>query len=281
MKKKLIGIILSAILMSALFVPEKAEAVDVGLGISSFYAKWDPVWKNSYDNFDIKNSIMVGPVLSVRFYEKWTLSAMGLYSVQNFDTTASFQTDEAPDGSGGWHAATVNTDLPIERLDIDVSLSYAIIPQLKIIAGGKIFAVGTRDTIGVDTYGHSGYLNEFMFEGAGPAAGIGLTLPLFSNFYISSNLTYVMLITTFETPINYENSPTSLSSETPMVNYVTHGFNATLNFSYYIAPINTAIVIGGRFQLMHYILDDDVDKFDVDGKNDYYYGVTLSVIYYF
>lgn len=225
--KKII-VIVSAIFICFTAIP--LFAVDLNLGAATWYSWWE--MEDDRGTQELDPTFLVGPVISLGFSEQWNLSMVFLYGQFKMDDNSD--TDE------------------INRVDSDISLNYIINRYLKVFGGTK--AMGY-------------YFGDGRHHSIGPALGIGLTLPIYGNFYLLGNLSGMY---------NYGEHNDSNDQE-PKSNFIEYGFNSTLSLAYFIEQSSTTISLGGRYQFFR-------DKFESERRSDIdfqFYGVTLSVVYSF
>ena len=154
--KKICAIILS-IGICLFLLTDKPCSAEVSLGLSAWYAEWK--FLNDDSSMDMKPGLLIGPSLSTRLDDSWSIAGVFLYGRFNNEGGQ----DSGPDY--------------IDRFDSDLSLNYNINRYFKIFAGGKFM----------------GYLwDEGGGQGkhwsAGPGIGIGTTIPLINDFYLLFNV---------------------------------------------------------------------------------------------
>lgn len=163
MKIKLYLIVL-LISTSAAF-PAALKAMDISVGAYTWYATWKlksvfPDGSPSF-TFDFNSALMYGPLVVLKFDDKWSLSSLFLYS-------SRFTYD---DGSG-------QPPFTVNRYDSDTLLNYNINQYLKAFAGIKYMYYSYTDMRSWDM---------------GPGLGIGATLPVWDNFYLLMNMSGMYL----------------------------------------------------------------------------------------
>ncbi len=218
--------LLSIAVIITLAVSAPAAAVDMSVGAATWFTWWSMDSSHSTDDYD--PTFMYGPVLSFGFSKKWSLSSIFLYGRFSGESSSS----------------------DIERFDSDTTLNYSINRFIKIFGGAKVMGFTQPD---------------FSHISAGPALGVGLTLPLGGNFFVLANVSGM-----YNYAWQHENSVN--------LNAVVPGVNTTLSLAYYIEKASTTITLGGRFQYFHISYDDLPSDYDMD---HYFYGATLSAVYSF
>ncbi len=191
---------------------------------------------------DTASTLYWGPVMSARLSDDFSLSFVFLYG--QFDNRR--QEDET---------AVVFFDQT--RMDSDLTLNYSLNTYFKIYLGGKYM----RNKFTMPEYDYT-----LTHDSYGPGAGISVVLPLGYNFYILGNAGGLYLL------------GTEKASRTSDKDYYEYGFNTSLSLSYYIEAASTTISLGGRYQYIKTAYKGSDP--DPDEKN-YFYGVTLSLIYNF
>jgi len=265
-----------------LFAPKKAHAVDFGIGMYSYYAWWSPSFRNQYESFELEPMILYGPVLSISFMDKWSISFL---VVQNLLVGKEM----APEGnityrsSGTFGAYQVEDTRRMYRFDADLTLSYSLFDQLRLFFGGKYmycaFEGGSEEDIhltGAYTLANDGSLSEDWggISSWGFGTGISLNLPIIGGLSIQVNESLLYSQTSFDLPVYAQKVPAAVIGMVKEENsYHGIGSNTSLALLYYISPIQTSISLGGRFQVIHYFSGSGPDM-----DNDYFYGLTASVI---
>ncbi len=267
MKKRIITIMISILFVLTTSI---TRASDLSIGMTSFYSWYSPFWKDFYDKVEIDPALMMGPVISWGFSDNFTFTAVILYSVMQYKT--DIETGPVTMGSGSQSNVHVS-NAPLTRVDSDLTISYTLTQYFKLFAGFKFMTVNNDEVSGTGASGKNvnGYcmgINEFG-GGAGVSAAIPLSL-IFDNLYFQCGLSYCSLCS----PLQLAFTDTSGSTY-----YYGQGFNSTVSLSYYIESLNTSIALGGRYQALWYKSSNDV--YNASGNMDRYYGVTLSLMYYF
>jgi hypothetical protein len=142
--------------------PSVSKGADVSVGATAWYAEWllrPTSTSNNNGGGTPKTTMgpewMVGPALSVRFAQNWTLGEVFLYSATKYDMSSS----------GGGPGK-------LSRTDSDTTLNYNINRYFKIFPGVKYMRFSY-------TGGHH--------QSVGPGFGVGATLPLTDNLFVIVN----------------------------------------------------------------------------------------------
>lgn len=264
-------IFLLPLITASVFISVSAYSWTLGAGVTSYYSYWDPAWSENYNSVEIDPALLVGPVVSLSFGERYTLTGL---LMMNANQPHSKYSVPMP-GSG-----EVGIDSEMRRMEGELNLMYSITGYFRILAGYKM--QDYQETYQPDmTTVPVGYTNKIDFWDTGiwingPGLGIVVSFPLGGNigFSISTSLIYMS--------IKYRERGLMLMgmdiySEGKDYSYTGLGNNSSVSFGYYIESINTAISLGGRFQYLRYQAKGDAPELG----NDYYYGATLSAVYYF
>lgn len=185
-----------------------ASAVDISVGASTWYAKWEMDQSGDSNEPDIDPEFLYGPVLGINFTPTISLTSIFLYG----------EFDMGNDDNGDSEK--------IERYDSDTALNFALSRYVKIFGGFKYMGYDW------ESGEHIGY---------GPALGLALTVPLFDNFYLLINASGMYLWGTHE-EIDRD------TGEKREIDYNEPGVNTNLSIAYYIAPASISIILGGRYQ---------------------------------
>jgi len=232
---KKLTIIVSIIFICFTAIP--LFAVDLNLGAAAWYSWWE--MEGDSGGSDIEPTILYGPVLSIGLSDNWNLSSVFLYGrfIMKHDEETGVKEEK------------------VKRFDSDTSLNYNLSSYFKVFVGLKAMGYSYP----------SGYNRS-----AGPAFGLGITLPLGSNFFILGNLSGMY---------NYGRTKTMSEEgqETVISNLTAPGANSTLSLAYYITSASTTVTLGGRYQYfeIHYE-SERVSDIELS-----FYGVTLSIVYSF
>ena len=287
MKKAIISLMIMVSTSGFLFVPQKAQAADWAVGIYTFYGWWQPAYKGYLDDLKIDSSNLYGgPAIGVTFFQNWTLSLAIYYGIEDTSTEYDYQ------GTGGLSATdyTIHMKTEMSRTDFDLSLSYKINQQFKVFLGVKSISLSDGNdkdiydeecftittTSGSYVKGDSKW-KETHLESIGPGLGISYTIPIFDKTALTFATSALYAGASLKSNKYIESSSGILDAQQVEYTYTTYGNNSTVTLSYFIEPISTAISIGGRFQVLRYVSEDDAPSL----PNDYFYGITASVMFLF
>lgn len=225
MKKTLV--IITFCVLAATLCPAVSHATDVSIGASTWYT-W---WKMTSDGGSGVSgpALCYGPNLSVRLSDNWSLSGVFLYG--RFDIPGS-ETQK------------------INRFDSDTLLNYSFNRYIKVFGGFK-------------------YLG-FTFSGGhhwgyGGGLGIGLTLPLSSQWFLLGNISGLYVIG------NHKDSGSGSNYD-----FKEPGMNAVLALAYYVESWATTLTLGYRGQFIW----DRTEGGTNNARHDFN-GVTCSAVYSF
>ncbi len=292
MKQTLAAITLLLILP----IPLPAEGVDIEIGATTAYNRWDPAWNNekiimyppdmikivdtnapSYPPLEFAS---YGPHLAVRFAGQWELSSSFHYG---FVSTKGGGVALIPD------LVYRRFKYAIKLYDVHAGLSYLLFDMMKLFAG-----VRTEITDYTVSYRHSRlYLPVEVFrttmEGRSlhftPEIGIGVVVPISPILGIHASLAG-----TFQSgsqKANYKNSfsqsgPEFKMQRIPAARYYGIGLNSSISLRCAIPVINTTISFGGFYRLLRYMQKSSRRGIhDLDGSLDQIFGCSASVSYHF
>ena len=284
MKYRTVFICLFIFCSGFIIAASQASAVDLSIGGTAWYAKWNPSF---YDfmkermpgasaDIEIDPSYMVGPFASIKLAPALTLSSVFMYgsSYNLKQTTTSVYGNPMLD-------FIMKDNMKIKKYDMDTTLSYALNGTFKIFGGIKYQGYKYNDLY----YLYSPY-NGLVFESnnisqkmksVGPGLGLGITYPVISNLYFIGQASGIYMIGSFS------------SSIYPSHKYTIYGWNSSMGLAWFEESINTSFSLGIRYQDLKYskrysgsfdptnISTDD----PADGHNDIFYGLTMSATYAF
>ena len=267
---KHIKIILAALMLLLPSIP--AYSWQLGLGPTSYYSDWTPEFIGQHDFAEVDPALLAGVALSFRFYDRFVLSGQAMFTFLEHTAGYSVFVDGTPS-----HTVQLNTDY--KREETDVSLMYILNDSFSVFAGYKrlhfdILKLNSAHA----TDGYPTVSDEFdnQFHIHGPGTGILYKLPLAENLSASVSTS---LIYFFMKYYGYFLEDTTTDIIAAHVDYTYNGIcnNTTLNFSYYLDSISTAINLGARCQVIKYLDKSDAPRLDYDLN----YGLTLSALYFF
>lgn len=239
---KTLRIFLAVVLITVIVAVRPVAAADLGIGIAGWYTWWDVDVADR--DPDMTSGPMYGPMISFGFAGNWSLSAVFLY--------------------GYFKLEGVDYTEDLYRFDSDVTLNYNITRVLKVFAGVKL--MGYRWEMDF-----SGSTDKGVQYGVGPAAGIGVTVPLTENLFCLVNVSGLYLRGRNTLDSDLGNDQATMLTE--------YGFNSTLGIAWYIVPASTTLTLGFRYQYF-YMVHDNKDEFSYLSHN-HFYGVTASAVYAF
>lgn len=210
----------------------EAGAASLSVGAASWYSDW--YFKQAKQKQKpVDAALMYGPLFSVSFGERWSWSNILLY------------------GKFVLHDSHMTMNLA--RFDVDSTLNYSVTGLFKVFVGAKWMS-----------YSDTG----FSHKGGGPAAGIGLTVPLSNQLFLLGNASGVFM---FGSQRNDYNEESNISLREP-------GVNTTLALAYAAESLPVSVSLGARCQYFRSVYDGSADDEDI---NHLFYGVTLSALYTF
>ncbi|MCL2025674.1 MAG: hypothetical protein FWG92_02585 [Leptospirales bacterium] len=251
--KKLILSTLIAICCAFVIMPNRAHALDITVGASTWYAWWDQVDSKKTTNFDPR--LFYGPALAVKLNNDFNLTFVYLYGV--------FEDKES--------GSSEKRNLKYKRSDADFAINYRLSNYFKVFAGIKYMPYSIKGTIKSST-------EEITFDnkhsGLGPGLGLSATIPIIGNMFALATVSGFYLWS--EDNSKYV-STNPANNESYKSNYKRYGFNSTLSIAYYIAPASTVVSLGGRYQYFRSDYSNEITSY----INNTFYGVTLTATYTF
>ena len=242
----------------------------LGIGVTSYYSFWEPAWSDNFENVEIDPALLAGPVISCSFLGDFTLTGFLMFNMN--DVQARYSIPMAGVGN-------VNIVSNVERLEGEMSLMYSVNRYFRVLAGYKL-QIYNENEIPERSSVPAGYVNFISnwqngFQVSGPGAGVVVAMPLAAGFSISISTSLIYVSVKNSTPVLF-----TMGSEihSKGVEYIYSGIgnNTSVSISYYLPSMNTAISLGGRFQYLRYDGKGDAPELE----NDYYYGATLTAVYY-
>ncbi len=251
-------------------------------------------------------AILYGPVLSVDFNQRWSLSVI-----------FALGTDIRARGSyyEPWMSGYHRLGNRYFRYDLDPTAAYAFNRYVKVFAGMKLQGYdidGTSETYYSNRFEKSSPKTKYIAYG--PGAGIGLTVPLHENLfvianvsglYMRSDITRKELITVYGT-VGQGNDASSTNGRFA---WNVWGGNANASLAWYVPRASLTFSLGGRYQLFWIQLagnhvsnrttsiryggvnlfaaqfgeaiSEYIARHSYHGKYDHFYGITFSTIYSF
>lgn len=303
--------------MLALFFPALLLAeTTISLGGTAWYVWWKPAWEDNRwqgyylwddtvgywdeDAHDFKpsSSVMAGPMVSIGFLDRWSVSSVVVIGAMSHNTRGFGMGTDIINTAAG--VTNKEYSRKVLKWDSDTTLGCSVHKYIKLYAGFKAQGYRFKETI--HFYDLTQFPSVFIdhsegtdtVNGYGPGLGIGATIPLVDNFYMLINLSGVFLWCS-------EKADSSLSREygldstgfvlsyfyMPRGKFISYGGTASVSLAYIIQKINTTLALGGRYQLLHNrqkkgnMLNSDVTMNIIDGQFDHFAGITFSAIYTF
>lgn len=211
-----------------------AFAADVSVGITTWYADW--VFKTeSGEEVKFDPGFLYGPVLAVKLSDEFSLTGLFLYG--------KFKEEGGDE---------------IARFDSDFALNYNFHSYFKVYGGIKYMGYG-------DSIKDMGYNSDSGGHmSVGPAAGLGVTYPLYGNLYLLLNLSALYALGT-------HTDDGSVQQKRDLREW---GINTNCSFAYYIPSWAATLTLGGRYQYVK------TEYTEGSGEDHYFhfYGITASVI---
>ena len=213
-------------------------------------------------------SFLYGPLLSVKFLPKWTVSNSFLFGSYSATANTAFFTS----------AFRIPTDYSVktDRYDLDSTLNYAITSYIKVFAGLKIQGYSFKMDAGMPMIDLSSGVSAFqvsvnekssLFE-YGPGAGIAAGIPVFADFFLLCNVSGVYMFATRDETMDittidllFGASPVNDSTKISR-HYRVYGANTSLSLAYYFPSTRITVAFGGRYQyLMFKAMNSGTDMY--------------------
>jgi len=243
--------------------------ISVGFRAGCFW--WQPVWQkyvanevgNGLDNFKYRMgpNAIYGPMLSFTFNKQWSLSWNFQYGQYVARARALI-----------WFPPLIPVLIPgnirfrVAKMDSDLLAMVTLAKFVKLFFGPR--------------YQGYRYNEKFLLIKSSPVVyhsvsmgvGAAFTVPIGASFYFLPNISLVGLVG-WE-----EQNPFKLSYTLQSVPGISGalGFNANVDFGYFVVPAGLTITAGFRVQYLHYLKKARVSY----GNNaDIFFGPSVSVIY--
>lgn len=280
MKKVFISLMTVAIMSGIISIPQKAQAADFSAGMYSFYTYWNPAWRSVYTEVENDPMLIWGPYLSVTCFQKLSFSVLFLQNFTN-EADSSYSLNGTTLTNGTYKLAV---DTTIDRNELDLSAGYKVTPAFNLYIGCKFLfynmgANGDQNVSLDSAYSYTLVDNDISSMGhdIGAAAGASYTIPISGNLSFSAGNTVILFFSQIDLiTTEAEMSDTAVSRKANSYGYKSIGDNITGTFSYYVLSLSTTFSVGGRFQVIKHFPDGDAPSL----ANDYFYGITLSVLYH-
>lgn len=294
-----------AIIALMMAMPAAAAPVSVSIGHSVWCSWWEPAWKdgknflppaspglaaanpvslpNQINEFRLKPALMHGPLISISFLDKWSVSTLFMYG--KFRAISSGPRPQSLFGKSRFKKE-------IDRYDSDSTINYSFNKIVKVFVGFKYQSYRYLEKV---AYWSISELAVFRgqgtsrFESLGPGAGLGLTIPLPRNFFILGSLaaSYFWGSAAYRYDDLYYYRISSGSYNPALFQYQKEYFtsivgNGSLSLAYYLAPASLTLGLGGRYQVMWHMHEHKKRGFlYYNGRYDHFWGITISVVYSF
>lgn len=248
--------------------PRPAYAASLNIGGTVWFAWWKFGMENSirgnfmphmslYNRYRMKPAFLYGPTVSVDFADKFSFSAMFIYT-DAFRVSARSVSILSPlDFERTTHA--------VSRYDLDTTLSYAPVRFFKLFTGFKFQGydmTGRTYETDMDGTGLRKNRTTGRDRSLGAGLGIGFTVPIYGGLFFLWNISGLYLNMRFRYYTDF------IKAEiTPSVLYIpgevdirfryhTYGGNTNASLAYVIRAISSTIILGFRYQVLYNTLYD-------------------------
>lgn len=264
-----------------------AHSLDVTLGVSSWYVWWSSSLEDKFrgednqitatvpnageaynDSYESDPHLMVGPVMSIKFSETWSLGIVLLIS-QQYDIQSSYDVNVP-----GSDTQRTTTDARFRRYDGDLTVNYRIGSGFGLFAGIKFLRwegdISQDITSASNTY-TAHVESSLTGMAAGPAVGFSCTRMLSDTLFFTISISGVVMMSDFEQEnvISDTLSPTRKEIQKDDETY--YACNSIAGVGWYIESLKSTLIIGGRFQYLD----------NVNDPRDLFYGITATALYHF
>jgi hypothetical protein len=213
---------------------------------------------------------MYGPILSYAM-DDWAFSAL-------FLAGQYFVEAEGYYGSGPVYYYRSSPD--IWRYDLDLSVSYNLLPFMKAFLGFK-YQHYRYDYEG--TFGAGIIKQETNYNNSGLSFGVAFTVNLVGNLYLMSNISALYqfsVITMDDAQYTLSNVRTSIIHRWAVGSGL--GCNVTLSLAYYFDSLSTTLSLGARYQYVYLFETNNYNINMLTSKRyDQFYGVFITAMYSF
>lgn len=283
MKNKFAIVIICLVLI--IIYSSQLYALTIAAGAKMWYVQWMPFFKdmlteeafNSEDPLDesffkSNPTIMAGPTLSLLF---GNFGISGAFNMGKFDMDA----ESAYKYSDNYYGYSI-TKMEVERYDIDLSLSYSLISQLKVFAGlkaqlmsvkQKVFRYSSNDDEKIMSINNFGK-NDIEANLLGPGVGAGYSFNI-KDFIIGANGAYVYLVgeygsfSTAQYEVGGNTSPDYVTDNETKIDVTSNGVTIE-PFIGFKTKDTAVILIGLRYQYMVTKMSVDEDAEMDFGRDD-------------
>jgi len=248
-------------------VEKKDRRVTSVVAFTAYYANWSPAWKKyrftyvkySEGDFSLpRGTFMYGPSVSVTI-DRWQISANFLYGEFRGDLVTY---DYIPPLSGTGYGFMIpyRVRKEVKKYDGDLLVGYEINKYFRFFFGPKYQGYQYKKIFSTSLITSSS--EDIRYHSGGMGVGVGCTLPITGDFYLTMNFAGVVLV-------GSQKGSDDKSDRTS----IAYGGNEIVKLVYEIKPIHTIISLGGRLQYLYFYTTPN--KYN-PGKHDIFYGINLS-----
>lgn len=267
--KRTSGIFLTLFILLA---TPAAYGADLMLGLTTWYTTWVSEVPGDSGKHKSDYSLLYGPAAALSISD-WTFSISFLYGTMKLSST-----DPDSDDPNRYEHSTTT----FNRFESDVALSYRVVPWMRFFFGMKYYRTKTTED---QTFYNSGVLDETGWDEGiwryyAPGAGVSFSIPItfVQGLYCSFNSSYSIIRGDIdETEYRYDAGGALQDSESNDWTIRGWSVNFAGSLSYYIQVVNTAIILGYRYQYLDFDVSTSKGNLDIEHK---YYGVTLAAMYF-
>jgi hypothetical protein len=292
MMRRVITIITAAVILCSAAAGE-ARAAGFQLGVTFWYAWWEPMFKNwltqgfysgaplqrLVHNYSFAPAPLMGPVLGIDFNDRVNLTAIFVTGKYRF---RSSMLEYGPIGSGLFVPS--HQDVGIDKYDLDTALNISINRYVKILVGFKYqnYSYTKTSLFNVASLSEVQFSNDVVTNhGLSAGFGAGFTFRLFRNLFAMWNLSAryqrpiilirhkeLTMLGGFPLPVDVKSLPS----------YNSVGANSTLSLAYLMEDLSTTLSLGFRYQYL-YNFGTDEQYIKLNKQSDHFYGVTVALVY--
>lgn len=294
MRRKAITII-GALLILVPAAASQARAAGFQLGVTYWYAWWEPMFKNwlmqgyyrdahlprLVKDYSFVPANLIGPVFGVDFNDRVNLTAMFVTGRYRF---RSSMLELLP--LSGSIVIPSHQDAGIDKYDLDTALNITIHRYVKILVGLKYqnYSYVKKNMFQLNSGSGSiiSYSEDAVsFNGISAGLGAGFTFRLYKNLYAMWSLSG-----RYQRPfIIIRHNEIALLGGIPLPqrqkfipSYNSVGANSVLSLAYLMEDLSTTMSLGFRYQYL-YNFGSDSQYITLDRKSDHFYGVTVALVY--
>ncbi len=260
-----------------------SEAADLSVGLTSYYAYYEPCWKKFYTDLNVEPALLLGPVFNLSFHDNWSVSFLFIYSQKQFSASYTDSGTHIPGASADTGNYSIRYRSDVARYDSSLAIGYSF-DNYKIFGGIKSASALTENDIILKestnvTNADSSYSYNSSNTPLGLVAGAGFTYPVTDELFITGNGSLLYSVSSIKIK-TVETIERPEFDENKFYDYHGFGGNGVLQLSYMVSSINTTFSIGGRYEIL-YLIDVAGDPYEISGERDMYYGIIFSAIYTF